>query len=152
MTHFAVRPPANPKIAPATTTHYQGEEPRFKHPRPRRRRAACSCFQRNSSTRHPALRPPAQYKPCFGTFGSSDCPSGSGFGLASLVPPVHQGCIKLAIPTRCGRDVSPKRPCLSRGGRLGEASLPELDAALPVHSLPFAALAFFTPNRYVFKA
>ena len=36
----------------------------------------------------------------------------------------NQGCIKLPIPTKCGRDVSPKRPCLHECGRLGEASLP----------------------------
>ena len=36
-----------------------------------------------------------------------------------------QGCIKLAVPTKSGRDVSPKRPCLGGYGRLGEASLPD---------------------------
>ena len=41
-----------------------------------------------------------------------------------------QGCIKLAVQPKPGRGVSPKRPCLGRSGRLGEASLPELDAAL----------------------
>jgi hypothetical protein len=40
------------------------------------------------------------------------------------------GCIKLAIPALCDRGVSPKRPYLDRGGRLGEAFLPELEAAL----------------------
>ena len=48
-------------------------------------------------------------------------------GLAHLVrrqPRSGQGCIKLPIPTKCGRDVSPKRPCLREYGRLGEASLP----------------------------
>jgi cbb3-type cytochrome oxidase maturation protein len=28
------------------------------------------------------------------------------------------------VPTAAGRDVSPKRPCSGRSGRLGEASLP----------------------------
>ena len=45
---------------------------------------------------------------------------------------VTQGCIKLTIPLKPGRGVSPHRPCLGGSGRLGAASLPELDAALGV--------------------
>jgi hypothetical protein len=37
---------------------------------------------------------------------------------------------RVATATVGGRGVSPKRPRLGRGGRLGEASQPELDAAL----------------------
>src|ERR1035441_3832210 len=37
----------------------------------------------------------------------------------SRAKPQRQGGIKLAILARCGRDVSPKRPCLVRAGRLG---------------------------------
>ncbi len=47
-----------------------------------------------------------------------------------------QGCVKLAISTKLGRDVLPKRPRLGWNGRFGETSYHaqalhiELDAAL----------------------
>ena len=49
---------------------------------------------------------------------------------ATQQPTARQGCIKFVIPAWGGRDVSPKRPWLGGDGRLGEASLPEFDAAL----------------------
>ena len=58
---------------------------------------------------------------------TNDLPGVNGKIEPSLA---RQGCIKLPIQPKPGRGVSPKRPCLGGSGRLGEASPPELDAAL----------------------